>query len=72
MQVSISLPTSRKITLEADLSELQELFYATRQGRRTKRQQAHLEKFGNLLVSADPELERIVDKRSAHEPAKDE
>jgi hypothetical protein len=56
MKVKSETSDQRRLTIEASLAELRELYEATRQGRRTKSQQRALERFGDALVHAEPAL----------------
>lgn len=56
MRVKTQPVAERTVTLDATMEELQELYDATRKGRRTRGQEAALLMFGDALLEAVPEL----------------
>lgn len=56
MEIEIHTPTTRTLVIKASVNELADLYAATRRGRRTKTQNAVLEKFGDAIGAASPDV----------------
>lgn len=60
MDVKISAPREREVTISGSLDELALLYQATRQGRRTKVEQRKLAELGDALIAGDADLAALV------------
>lgn len=68
MKIHSITPNNRIIQIEADLDELGVLYDATRRGRRSDKEQATLERFGDAMLDSDPSLKEWITQEEAPPP----
>lgn len=56
MEVEVTLPDNRILTVSATLAELQDLYQATRRSKSTKRHYELLEAFGDQIAEKYPDV----------------